>query len=215
MLQIDLYSEISCPWCLIGQYRLDKVLKERFPTLVTNIRHQPVLLLSHVPATGLYIPDLLKKRYGITDPKSAFARVEAEALISGLELDLSRQLYTYPTQAAHALIMAASEKGTQHKLAVAITEAYFLGAQNIADVNILANVALSYGFEHDEAISIATDPEWYARVAHEAENSMLQGVRSVPHFIFAEQFEINGGRSEDEIAFAIEKALLKNQTSVS
>lgn len=209
MLQIDLYTEISCPWCLVGQYRLDKVLRERFPTLVTDIRHHPVLLLSHVPATGLYIPDLLKTRYGVTDPKSAFARVEAEALKSGLALDLSRQLYTYPTQAAHALIMAAREKGTQHKLAVAITEAYFLGAKNIADVNILADIALSYGFERDEAISIATDPAWHARVEQEAENSMLQGVRSVPHFVFAEQFEINGGGSEDEIAFAIESALLK------
>jgi len=209
MLQIDLYTEISCPWCLVGQYRLDKVLRERFPTLVTDIRHHPVLLLSHVPATGLYIPDLLKTRYGVTDPKSAFARAEAEALKSGLALDLSHQLYTYPTQAAHALIMAAREKGTQHKLAVAITEAYFIGAKNIADVNILADIALPYGFERDEAISIATDPAWHARVEQEAENSMLQGVRSVPHFIFAEQFEINGGRSEDEIAFAIESALVK------
>ncbi|MEQ1109160.1 DsbA family oxidoreductase [Acinetobacter seifertii] len=209
MLQIDLYTEISCPWCLVGQYRLDKVLRERFPTLGTDIRHHPVLLLSHVHATGLYIPDLLKTRYGVTDPKSAFARAEAEALKSGLALDLSRQLYTYPTQAAHALIMAASEKGTQHKLAVAITEAYFLDAKNIADVNVLADIAISYGFESDEAISIATDPTWLVRVEHEAKNSMLQGVRSVPHFVFAEQFEINGGRSEDEIAFAIESALVK------
>ncbi|NUE92328.1 DsbA family oxidoreductase [Acinetobacter seifertii] len=209
MLQIDLYTEISCPWCLVGQYRLDKVLRERFPTLGTDIRHHPVLLLSHVHATGLYIPDLLKTRYGVTDPKSAFASAEAEALKSGLALDLSRQLYTYPTQAAHALIMAASEKGTQHKLAVAITEAYFLDAKNIADVNVLADIAISYGFESDEAISIATDPTWLVRVEHEAKNSMLQGVRSVPHFVFAEQFEINGGRSEDEIAFAIESALVK------
>ncbi|PTV58466.1 DsbA family oxidoreductase [Acinetobacter seifertii] len=209
MLQIDLYTEISCPWCLIGQYRLDKVLRERFPTLVPDIRHHPVLLLSHVPTTGLYIPDLLKTRYGVTDPKSSFARVESEALKSGLALDLSRQLYTYPTQAAHALIMAAREKNTQHKLAVAITEAYFIGAKNIADVNILADISLSYRFERDEVISIATDPTWHARVEQEAENSMLQGVRSVPHFVFAEQFEINGGRSEDEIAFAIERALLK------
>ncbi|MEQ1344974.1 DsbA family oxidoreductase [Acinetobacter seifertii] len=212
MLQIDLYTEISCPWCLVGQYRLDKVLRERFPKLATNIRHHPILLLSHVPATGLYIPDLLKKRYGVTDPKSSFTRVEGEALISGLKLDLNHQLYTYPTQAAHALIMAASEKGTQHKLAVAIIEAYFLDAKNIADVNILADIALSYGFERDEAISITTDPEWHTRVEYEAENSMLKGIRSVPHFVFGEQFEINGGRSEDEIAFAIEKALIKNQT---
>lgn len=79
MLQIDLYTEITCPWCLIGQRRLDKVVAERFPGLVAEIQHHPVLLLPDVPATGLYVPDLLRARYGVTDPKVAFARPEAEA----------------------------------------------------------------------------------------------------------------------------------------
>jgi predicted DsbA family dithiol-disulfide isomerase len=90
MLQIDVYSEITCPWCMVGQHRLDKVLSERFSDLAVDIRHHPVLLLPDAPAAGLYIPDLLRARYGVTDPTAAFARPEAEARASGLELDLSR-----------------------------------------------------------------------------------------------------------------------------
>ncbi|HWT58783.1 MAG TPA: DsbA family protein, partial [Rhizobium sp.] len=45
MLKIELYTEITCPWCIIGQHRLDKVLAESFPGLVADIRHYPVLLL--------------------------------------------------------------------------------------------------------------------------------------------------------------------------
>jgi hypothetical protein len=100
MLQIDLYTEITCPWCIIGQHRLDKVLAECFPGLAADIRHHPVLLMPDAPAAGLYIPDLLHTRYGVTDPKAAFARPEAEASVSGLELDLGRQLWAYPMQAA-------------------------------------------------------------------------------------------------------------------
>jgi predicted DsbA family dithiol-disulfide isomerase len=92
MLQIDLYTEITCPWCIIGQHRLDKVLAERFPDLVADIRHHPVLLLPDAPVTGLYIPDLLAARYGVSNSKAAFARPEAEARSSGLDLDLGRQL---------------------------------------------------------------------------------------------------------------------------
>lgn len=33
MLKIDLYTEITCPWCIIGHHRLDKVLAGRFPEL--------------------------------------------------------------------------------------------------------------------------------------------------------------------------------------
>ncbi|GGZ03180.1 MULTISPECIES: DsbA family oxidoreductase [Shewanella] len=207
MLRIDIYTELTCPWCFVGLHRLDKVLQERFPELAADIHHHPVLLLPDTPAAGLFIPELLRERYGVTDPKSAFARPEAEARASGFDLDLSRQLYAYPTQAAHAIILAARERGTQHQLAVAITDAYFLAARNIADAGVLADVAAAYGFSKDETRAIARDPTRHKRIEQEAANSTAAGVRSVPHFVFENRFTINGGRREDEIATAIDNAL--------
>jgi predicted DsbA family dithiol-disulfide isomerase len=206
MLRIDLYTEITCPWCFVGLHRLDKVLSERFPELVVDIHHCPVLLLPDAPAAGLYIPDLLRTRYGITDPKAAFARPEAAARSSGFDLDLSRQLYAYPTQAAHAVIRAAKKLGTQHQLAVAITDAYFLAARNIADVEVLADIGAVHGFNRDQAHAIALDVALHQQVEHEAANSAAAGVRSVPHFVFDNRVAITGGRSEGEIANAIQEA---------
>ena len=206
MLKIDLYTETSCPWCIIGLHRLDKVLAERFPDLATDIEHHPVLLMPETPAAGLFIPDLLRARYGVTDPKAAFARPEAEARLSGLDLDLTRQLWAYPTQAAHALVLAAREKGTQHRLAVAMSKAYFLGSMNIGDVDVLADIAGDYGFDRGEARAIAQDQAQHRRVEQEAARSMAAGVRAVPHFVFAGRHAINGGRSEDEIAASIRDA---------
>ncbi|NLR97504.1 DsbA family protein [Rhizobium sp. P38BS-XIX] len=206
MLQIDLYTEITCPWCIIGHHRLDKVLAERFPELDVDIRQHPVLLLPDAPAEGLYIPDLLLKRYGVTNPKASFARPEAEARASGLDLDLSRQPWTYRTQAAHGLILAAQARGTQHKLAVAITDAHFLEAKNISDADVLADIVVAHGFEREEARAIALDPVQHRRVEQEAARSMAGGISSVPHFVFGGRIAINGGRSEDEIETAIREA---------
>lgn len=136
----------------------------------------------------------------------AFARPEAEARASGLPLDLGRQPWTYPTQAAHALIRAARERGTQHRLAVAITDAYFLDARNIGDAEVLADIAARHGFEFGEARTIASDPAGHRRVEQEAADSAAAGVRSVPHFVFGRCVAINGGRSEDEIASSLQKA---------
>lgn len=206
-MQVDLYTEITCPWCIVGYHRLDKVLAERFPHLAVDIRQHPVLLLPDAPAGGLYIPDLLRSRYGITDPKLAFARPEGEARASGFDLDLGRQLWAFPTQAAHALILAAAGRDTQHKLAVAITDAYFIGAKNIADAEVLADIAVDHGFERDQARAIARDPQQHRRVEQEAARSAKAGVRSVPHFVFGGSIAINGGRSEAEMVSAIEMAL--------
>lgn len=206
MLNIDLYTEISCPWCIIGQHRLDKVLAERFSDLAVDIRHHPVLLIPDAPEEGIYVPDLLRTRHGVTDPKAAFARPESEARTSGLEMDLSRQPWAYRTQLAHGLILAARERGTQHQLAVAISKAYFLDVRNIGHADVLADIAINHGFGHAEARAIALDPVQHQRVEQLAAQSSAAGVRSVPHFVFAGRVAINGGRSEDEIALAIQEA---------
>ena len=209
-LKIDLYSEISCPWCFIGHHRLDKVLKEKFPEVSVEIDHHPVLLLPNAPPEGLYIPDLLRLRYGVTDPKQAFARPESEARASGFPLDLSKQLRAYPTRPAHALLLAAKEKGTQHPFAVAVTDANFLDAKNISDPEVLADIALRYGFTRDEAVSITRSPEWHRKVDEAATQAALRGVRSVPHFIFGDSVSISGGQSEGEIEAAITSARQDN-----
>lgn len=203
-MQIDLYTEITCPWCIVGHHRLDKVLAERFPNLAVDIRQHPVLLLPDAPAGGLYIPDLLRSRYGITDPKIAFTRPERSPRF-GLRPGWS-PARAYPTQAAHAVILAAAGLDTQHRLAVAISHAYFIAAKNIADADVLADIAADYGFERDRARAIALDPEQHRRVEAEAFKSANAGVRSVPHFVFGGSIAINGGRSEDEIAAAIQAA---------
>ncbi|WP_422843022.1 DsbA family oxidoreductase [Acidovorax sp. M2(2025)] len=210
MLHIDLYAEITCPWCFVGLHRLDKVLREHFSNVPVDIRHRPVVLLPDAPAGGLYIPDLLRSRYGVTDPKTAFARPEAAARASGFGLDLSRQLWTYPTQPAHALLLAAGERGTQHQLAIALTDAYFLDARNIGDSDVLAGVAVHHGFDRREARAIAQDSAAPQQVQEEVARSAAAGIRSVPHFEFGSGVAISGGRSEAEIASAVREALRRS-----
>ncbi len=204
MLQIDLYTEITCPWCIVGHHRLDKVLAERFNHLPVRILQHPVLLVPNAPADGLYIPDVLRARYGLFNPKAAFGRIEAEARASGSELDIGRLQWVYPTQAAHALVLSADDD-VQHRLAVAITDAFFLEGKKISDADVLADIAEPYGFTRARARDIALDPAQHKRVELEAARSAAAGIRSVPHFILGGRISISGGRSEDEIAAGINR----------
>ncbi|MCM2435420.1 DsbA family oxidoreductase [Agrobacterium rosae] len=204
-LRIDLFTEISCPWCIIGLHRLDKVLAERFPQIDADIRHHPVILLD-CPPEGFKIVDLMRSRYGITDPAKAWARPHAEARASGLDLDLGRQPFAYPTVGAHTLIRLAGPRGTQHSLVAAITWAYFQDAANIGDADVLADIASKHGFEREEAYQLVSDPVQLERTRGDVANAAAHGVTSVPHFVFGGEFVLNGGRSEDEIAAAIERA---------
>src|ERR1700757_957562 len=124
-LKIALYSDITCPWCFIGQHRLDKVLAERFQSLDIDIEDHPIELLPGCPPKGIRIVDLVMSRHGVTEPEAVWARPHSEARAAGLNLDLSRQPLAYPTISAHTLVRLARGRGTQHALAGAILTAYF------------------------------------------------------------------------------------------
>lgn len=202
-IHVQLFTEITCPWCLIALRRIDNVLARDFPNLEADIQHHPVILQPDCPPQGLRIADLLLSRYGITDAQAAWVRPHAEARASGLALDLGRQPFTWPTLSAHTLIRLARARGTQHPLAAAITEAYFLAGNNIGDSDVLAGIAANFGFERDEAARLAQDPAELAATRIEVNKAMEQGIRSVPHFIINGELVLNGSPSEQALAEAI------------
>jgi predicted DsbA family dithiol-disulfide isomerase len=208
VIQIDFYAEITCPWCVIGHHRLDQVLAERFAGLSVDIAHHPVFLIPDCPPEGMLIADLARSRHGVTDQKLLWTRPEAEARASGLDLVLSRQPFAYPTQRAHTLIRLAKARGTQHRLAGAVYAAYFHEARNISDPDVLADIASQHGFDKAEARTLVLDLRERELTERQAALATAQGIRSVPHFVFDRRIALNGGRSEDELASAIEKATL-------
>jgi predicted DsbA family dithiol-disulfide isomerase len=207
VLHIDLFSDVICPWCFIGMHRLNRVLAERFPDLPDEIHHHPVLLVPDLPAEGANAADMLRQRHGLTHVKPAWAVPHAAARASGLDLDLSLQPNVYPTQAAHALVHAARQYGTEHRLAFAIAQAYFQESRNIADPSVLAEIAEGYGFSSDEVRAIALDQDARRDVEDAAALARAAGVTFVPLMVVNGAITIPGGRQEDEIAAAITQAL--------
>ncbi|MDB6062648.1 MAG: oxidoreductase [Verrucomicrobiaceae bacterium] len=198
-VKIDFYTDIACPWCIIGHYRLDKVLAQ-FPALAVDIEHHPVILMPDCPPQGLRIADLMRQRYNITDPSAAWQRPHAEARASGLALDLSRQPLAFPTLGAHTLIRLARSRGTQHALAWAFSDAYFMQTLNVGDVEVLSGIAADFDFEREEARRLVSDPAELAETQREVAAVSAKGIRSVPHFIINGEIPLNGSPSEDALA---------------
>ena len=144
-LKIDLFSDPACPWCLLGLTRLDNALGRLSADVKADVEHHPFLLDANAPEEGEDVREMLMRKYG-RPPDETWDRLEAEALRSGLELDMRKQKWRYATQGAQMLIRAAREKGAQHEVAVAMSHAYYLDARNIADRAVLIEIATANGF---------------------------------------------------------------------
>jgi predicted DsbA family dithiol-disulfide isomerase len=202
-LPIDLFTDIVCPWCFVGNERLERVLAAADQPAVVS--HHPFLLDPHTPPEGKDIPAMIRRNLGV-DPHQLWRRVEAEAKKSGIDLDLSKTRYSYPTLRAHTLIRQAALKGTQPALVRDLFRVNFLDAKNISDPAVLAEIGARHGFAAGEVERLVTDADELARTRKEAEEAAASGISGVPFYVLDQRFAISGAQPEEVLRAAILRA---------
>lgn len=205
-LKIDVFTDVVCPWCLIGSVRLDKAIAQLPDDVVVEVENHPFYLDPNVPEEGAVAADSLREKYG-REPREMWEPVQNEAAKAGIVLDLSLQPRTFRTAEAHTLTRLAKPLGTQHALANAIAAAYFLEHKQINDAEVLADLGVLHGFDRDEAVRIINDPDELAITEELARQAAAQGIRGVPFFIFAGKYAMSGAQPQEVFGRALAESL--------
>lgn len=206
LLKVDLFTDVVCPWCLVGSARLDKALAALPDDVEVVVENHPFYLDPTVPPEGVDVGEMLRAKYG-RDPREMWARVESEASKAGISLDLSRQPRMFNTAKAHTITRLSLPNGNQHELANAIAEAYFLGHRQINDDNVLADIAVEFGWDRGDALDAMNDANELAITESLATDAAAQGIRGVPFFIFGGKYALSGAQPDEVFAQAIDKTL--------
>jgi predicted DsbA family dithiol-disulfide isomerase len=206
LLKIDVFTDVVCPWCLVGSARLDAALGNLPDDVEVVVENHPFYLDPTVPPEGVDVAQMLRAKYG-RDPAELWARVESEAAKAGIDLDLSKQPRMFNTAKAHTLTRLAKGNGNQHELANAIAEAYFLGHRQINDDNVLADIASEHGWDRGDALDAINDENELAMTADLATSAAQQGIRGVPFFVFGEKYALSGAQPAEVFAQALEKTI--------
>lgn len=201
---IDFVSDVICPWCFIGLRRLEAALAEEGASDATIAFH-PFQLDPSTPEEGVDLRERLAGKLG-ADPEAMFRRVEAAARESGIPLDFSKVRRSVNTLKAHTLIAGALEKGTQHRLAKALFEAYFLEGKDIGNDAVLVEIGSAHGFERAEAERLLADRDALDLTRAEAAAASRQGIRGVPFTIFAGKLAVSGAQPADVFREAFRRA---------
>ncbi|WP_108397941.1 DsbA family oxidoreductase [Devosia submarina] len=192
-LKIDVFTDVVCPWCVVGSARLDAAVAKLADDIDVIIENHPFYLDPNTPPEGVVVADMLRERYG-NEPSEMWARVEGEARKAGVELDLSKQPRMFPTKKAHTITRLAKPLGIQHELANAIANAYFLEHRQINDDNVLADIAVEFGFDRGDALDAMNDEHELAITEQLANDAAAQGIRGVPFFVFGEKYALSGAQ---------------------
>ncbi|WP_235299191.1 DsbA family oxidoreductase [Portibacter marinus] len=191
-IKIDIVSDVACPWCYVGKKHFEKAL-ENMKDLDLEVNWKPFQLDPTIPENGLERETYLRNKFGSKE------RVDGmmERLKSfGEQVDIEfNDMNRIPnTRKMHNLMHVASEKGFANELKEAFFEGYFEKSLNMADDDIILDIAERFGWTRDEANAIMDDEEISYLVNQEIRDVQNRGVTGVPFFILNDQYGVSGAQ---------------------
>jgi predicted DsbA family dithiol-disulfide isomerase len=195
-LKIDIVSDVSCPWCIIGYQSLSAALKQLAPQLGAEIAWKPFELNSAMPAVGEHLGEHLQKKYGSTaaDVEQGRAMLTTRGAALGFQFNFKPDARIYNTFNAHRLLYWARQFNKQTELKLALFALYFSEGGNPSDVEQLLQVVAKVGLPQDEARALLQSDQLVKEVRAEQAKYQSMGISSVPTFIINDQYTITGGQ---------------------
>ena len=179
-MEIEIFSDVVCPWCYIGKKRLDAAMDTPVGEGVT-LRWRPYQLYPNMPPDGMDRARYLEARYGAdADPGRVPERIEAEAGEVGVKLDFSAIEKMPNTFQAHRLLELAAARGVQHELAEVLFDYYFCSGRDVGDLDVLVEAAETLGLERDRVRDYLAGTEGVDAVREQLERAVDVGFRAFP-----------------------------------
>jgi predicted DsbA family dithiol-disulfide isomerase len=206
-LKIDIVSDISCPWCIIGYQALNQALFNLAPDIQANITWQPFELNPQMPKEGQDITEHITQKYGITVEQSEQNReaIRERGLSVGYKFGNRGGGRIYNTFDAHRLLHWAYELGKQTELKLALFDLYFQQSGDPSEHRQLLTVVESIGLDGAEAKNILDSDKYTADVRKQQQFYQSAGVSSVPAVIINDKHLISGGQPTETFEQALKQ----------
>jgi predicted DsbA family dithiol-disulfide isomerase len=218
-LTIDIYSDVMCPWCLIGYGQLSKALEQLDGEIAADIRWRPFELNPQMPMEGEGQEAHLARKYGRSAEQGTALRGQMKAIADSAGVSLSWEgegeappAMMWNTRDCHKLLtFALDEAGpmVQTALKLALFKAHFNERKPLGDRAVLFDIAASVGLHREAAKAALDDPDLEARVIAEEAQAWDFNISGVPAMIVDGKFLIPGAQAPDVYVNALRRVVEK------
>ncbi|WP_051297916.1 DsbA family oxidoreductase [Brevibacterium album] len=207
-MNIDIWSDIACPWCYIGKRRFERALaafphREEVTVTWHSFQLDPSLPAHYDGTEAQY----LSTRKGMSEEqvRQMFAHVSEQAAGEGLDYDFD-SLVVANSMRGHQLLHLAKEHGAADAVKEALLSAHFEHGTDIGETEALVRIGLKAGLD-EQAVreELATGSRVPAVGADIAEAAAL-GIRSVPTFVLDMRYAVSGAQPVEVFAQALAQA---------
>ena len=201
---LDVYADVVCPWCYVGERRLEEALSLR-PGLEIERRWRPFQLQPGMPEGGMPWDVFARRKFGgELNARGAFARLTEVGRSEGIRFDFDRVVSAPNTVDAHRSILYAGGAGgdAQWKTVEALFEAYFSDGCDLNDHGQLAAVA---NLDPDEVRRYLAGDGGKVEVRASQEEAYGRGIQGVPFYVFDGGLSVSGAQPVEVFLRALDR----------
>ncbi len=214
-LTVDVWSDIACPFCWIGEHRLSAALTRlaaEWPEIGVARRWRPFQLQPDLPRPGVGWAEFARAKFGGEGGMAqAFGHVTRMGAEDGLEYRFDRVAAAPNTADAHRLILHAEavdpSGAAAARVSVALFRAYFSEGRHVGDPAVLAEVAAEQGLEAGGVARVLAGTEHAAEVEASQGEAGRLGIRGVPFVVLGGRYAVSGAQPVEVFARAVAAAV--------
>ena len=208
-MQVEIWSDIICPWCYIGKRRFEMALADFAQrTSVTVILRSFELDPESPPQYSVTLEEMLAQKYGVSPQEAAEmnARVTSRAKEVGLDYHLNKAR-PGNTFDAHRLLHFAASRQLGDQAAERVMQAYFSESLAVGDRASLVHLAPEFGITEGEALTMFESDTNSAEVRADETRAAELGITGVPFCVINGKVGISGAQPVEVFTQALQQAL--------
>lgn len=208
MIQIEIWSDVVCPFCYIGKRRLEKALTQFPHADEVKITWRSFLLDAHTQTEpGKSINQHLAERKGWSMEQTREINAYVRDMAAGEGLDYNFDTVVVANSVnAHRLLQLGKRYHLGDAVKEALMKGYFIDGKNIDDTATLQQIGTDAGLPADSVSDLLADEQQFRRqVFEEATDASGFGARGVPFFVFNRTYAISGAQPVEAFLQVLEK----------
>jgi predicted DsbA family dithiol-disulfide isomerase len=203
-ITIQLWSDLICPFCWIGEKRLEQALAD-FPNRdqVQVVYRSFRLMPGEQPQA---VETMLAQRYGggAAQVAQMHAQVTQMAAQVGLNYKLAGTL-TGDTLNAHRLSQFARTQDLQKPVVQRFYRAYFTEHESLFDRDTLLRLSVEAGLELNATVAVLDSNDYAKNVEADERAARSVGANGVPFFVIADKVAVSGAQAPEHLLAALKK----------
>ena len=214
-MKIAIWSDYACPFCYIGERRLQKALRllgilESTKIIFKSFELDPTASRTVVSTTV----ERFAHKYGLSKAR-AQANIEQISELGRQEGIDFRYITTRYTNTFDALRLTKyAQANGKDEIIEKLFAAYFTQNLELADHKVLVNIACECGLEEAKVREILQSEDYASEVRQDENEAAMLGIHGVPYFLINDQYTHSGAVPTDLLRQNLEEILQHEQNKL-